>query len=163
MRRPDTTTQRVARVNVLGVGVSAINMPMALQIIDDWIIRREPHYVCVTPVHSVMLCQDDLELRHIFNRSGLTTPDGMPLVWLCRLAGHTYVERVYGPDLMLALCKHSVDRGYRHFFYGGAPGVAQRLADQLKSRFRGLEIAGAYSPPLPHPDCRRGVRNRDRD
>jgi len=136
------------RVNILGVGISAINMDMALDSIEGWIARREPHYVCVTPVHSVMDCQRDPGLRRIFNASGLTTPDGMPLVWLCRYKGYRNVSRVYGPDLMLTLCERSLARGYNHFFYGGAKGVPEQLAEHLQNRFPGLMVAGTYSPPF---------------
>jgi len=136
------------RVNILGVGISAITMQTALAVIDGWIARREPHYVCVATVHGVMECQRDPALRRIYNRSGLTTPDGMPLVWLSRLSGFPSVERVYGPDLLLALCEHGLDRGYRHFFYGGEPGVAEALAARLRARFPGLQIVGTYTPPF---------------
>jgi N-acetylglucosaminyldiphosphoundecaprenol N-acetyl-beta-D-mannosaminyltransferase len=89
----------------------------------------------------------DAQLRMIHVRAGLVTPDGMPLVWLARAAGYR-VDRVYGPDLMLAVCAASVERGYRHFFYGGGPGVAPRLANRLSARFPGLIIAGTYTPPF---------------
>jgi len=115
--------ESLPRANILGVGVSAINMAMALETIEGWIARREPHYVCVTGVHGVMESQRDEELRWIHNAAGLVTPDGMPLVWLSRSKGFRYVSRVYGPDLMLALCERSVVCSYRHFFYGGAEGV----------------------------------------
>jgi len=75
------------------------------------------------------------------------TPDGMPLVWVAHLSGHPDVERVYGPDLMLEMCRASVSAGHRHFFYGGAPGVAQRLGDRLSARFPGLIVAGCHTPP----------------
>lgn len=140
--------QAPERVNVLGVGVSAINMTQALAIIDEWIVRREAHYVCVTGVHGVMESQGDGSLRRIHNAAGLVTPDGMPLVWLSRLEGFRHVERVYGPDLMLALCERSVSEGYRHFLYGGAEGVPERLATSLQRRSPGLEIVGTYSPPF---------------
>ncbi len=138
----------ISKVNILGVEVSAINMEMALRTIEGWIVRREPHYVCVTSVHGVMKSQRDEALRRIHNDAGLVTPDGMPLVWLSRLMGFHHVERVYGPDLMLALCERSVKHGYRHFFYGGAAGVADKLALQLQCRFAGLKVAGIYSPPF---------------
>jgi N-acetylglucosaminyldiphosphoundecaprenol N-acetyl-beta-D-mannosaminyltransferase len=140
--------EKPPRVNILGVGVSAINMEIALELIDDWIAHQEPHYVCITPVHSVMDCQRDPQLRRIQNASGMTTPDGMPLVWLSRLHGHSHVDRVYGPDLMLALCERSVEKGYRHFFYGGAEGVPEQLAASLQSRFPGLQVVGTYAPPF---------------
>jgi glycosyl transferase family WecB/TagA/CpsF len=99
-------------------------------------------------VHGVMESQRDSALRDIHNRAGLVAPDGMPLVWLSWLSGHRYVERVYGPDLMLACCRVSVSRGYRHYFFGGAEGVPERLAARLGERFAGLKIAGAWSPPF---------------
>jgi N-acetylglucosaminyldiphosphoundecaprenol N-acetyl-beta-D-mannosaminyltransferase len=140
----------IQRANILGVWVNAINMKMALHTIEDWISRGEPHYVCVTSVHGVMESQRDQELRRIYTTAGLVTPDGMPLVWLSRLMGFRDVERVYGPDLMLAVCERSTARGYRHFFYGGAPGVAEKLVVRLQSRFPGLQVAGIDSPPFRH-------------
>jgi N-acetylglucosaminyldiphosphoundecaprenol N-acetyl-beta-D-mannosaminyltransferase len=136
-----------ARVEVLGLGISAVNLPLAVAAIDDWVARREPVYVCVAAVHSVMGCLRDPPLLRVFNASGMTTPDGMPLVWLSRLAGHRHVERVYGPDLMLAVCQHSIAKGWRHFFCGGAPGVAEDLAVRLTERFPGLAVAGVFTPP----------------
>ena len=137
-----------ARVNVLGVGVSAITMADALATIDRWIATRVPQYVCVTGVHGVMESQADPSLRDIHNRAGLVTPDGMPLVWISWLRGHHHVQRVYGPDLMLACCEASIRKGYRHFFYGGGPGLAERLAERLGERFDGLQIVGTWSPPF---------------
>jgi N-acetylglucosaminyldiphosphoundecaprenol N-acetyl-beta-D-mannosaminyltransferase len=136
------------RINILGVRVSAINMAGALSIIDGWIAHRQRHYVCITGVHGIMESQRDEGLRRIHNEAGLVTPDGMPLVWLSRLHGHGHVERVYGPDLMLALCEHSLSKGYRHFFYGGGEGVPELLASDLRRRFPGLPVAGGYSPPF---------------
>lgn len=141
------------RVNVLGVGISAINLQRAVDEIERWIVRKDAQYVNVCTVHTVMECQKDERLRRIVNDSGLSTPDGMPLVWLGALHGHRDVSRVYGPDLMLALCKRSPETGHRHFFYGGAPGVADLLVRKLAARFPGLAIAGTYSPPYRRADA----------
>ncbi|MGH7249129.1 MAG: WecB/TagA/CpsF family glycosyltransferase, partial [Pseudomonadota bacterium] len=138
----------IARANILGVGVSAINLPIALNTIRDWIDERTPHYVCVTGVHGVIESHRSPELREIHNRAGMVTPDGMPLVWLSRLMGFREVDRVYGPDLMLGACEQSIGQGWRHFLYGGAPGVPELLSRKLTKRFPGLEIAGMYSPPF---------------
>lgn len=136
------------RVNILGVGVSAIDIPCALQTFEEWIEKGEKHYVCVTGVHGVMESQGDPELRDIHNHAGLVTPDGMPLVWIGRLRGWQQMDRVYGPDLMLAFCERSVFKGYRHFLYGGAAGIPEQLADALQVRFPSLKVVGTYSPPF---------------
>ncbi|MFQ5571569.1 MAG: WecB/TagA/CpsF family glycosyltransferase [Rhodothermales bacterium] len=150
MGRPST--------NILGVNVSAINMQQALAALDDWVEHRGHHYVCVSNVHSIMESWDDPALQRIHNEADLVTPDGMPLVWTSRSRGFDHVSRVYGPDLMLAACEHSVPRGYRHFLYGGAEGVPELLAERLQARFPGLQIAGTYAPPFrpmtPEEDAR---------
>ena len=137
-----------ARVDVLGVGVSVVDRPTAREEITGWIERGERRYVCVTGVHGVMESRRDPELRAIHNRSGLTTPDGMPMVWAGRFAGARPMDRVYGPDLMLDILQRAAERGWRSYLYGGAPGTPERLAERLVQRFPGLAIAGTCSPPF---------------
>ncbi len=135
-------------VPILGVQVSAVNMNMALEQIDLWLEKRSLNYICVAPAHSIMECVNDPTLLPIFNGAGLVTPDGMALVWLLKLKGHKQVSRVYGPDLLLAVCEHGLPEGYRHYFYGGEPGVAEKLVEKLSERFPGLQVAGMLSPPF---------------
>jgi N-acetylglucosaminyldiphosphoundecaprenol N-acetyl-beta-D-mannosaminyltransferase len=136
------------RVNILGVHISAVNMDQALETIGGWIARREPNYVCVTPAHTVMDCHWNPGLRRVFNDSGLTTPDGMSMVWLLQMHGYRHVRRVYGADLLWEACRISAARGWRHYFYGGLPGVGEALGAVLQERFPDLQIAGCESPPF---------------
>lgn len=69
-----------ARVNVLGVGVSVLNLTMALEAITRAVAERRKGYVCVTGVHGVTEAQDDPEFRRILNRAFLNTSDGMSVV-----------------------------------------------------------------------------------
>ena len=133
---------------MLGVGVSLINMSIALDRIDRWIATHDRQYVSVCTVHTVMECRRNEKLRQIVNAAGMTTPDGMPLVWLSRLAGHRFVSRVYGPDLMLAEMEASTRTGHRHFFYGGRDTVAARLADVMRGRYPRVQVVGTYAPPV---------------
>lgn len=136
-----------ARFPVLTTRISAINLCDAVFLIDRWIAQHEQRYVNVCTTHTVLECYDSPQLTDVINNSGLATPDGMPLVWLGKLYRQS-IGRVYGPDLMLALCEKGQDVPYRHFFYGGAPGVPDTLASSLHRRFPRLQIAGAYSPPF---------------
>ncbi len=128
--------------------VSAINMKMAVDTIQRWIERDEQNFVTVTGVHGVIESQRDPELRAIHNRAGMVTPDGMPMVWANHLQGNDHVTRVYGPDLMLAVCELSEQTGYKHFFYGAAEGVPELLRSKLLERYPRLNIVGVYSPPF---------------
>ena len=138
----------VDRVNVLGVGISALNMDLAAQVILEAVRQRRKGYVCVTNVHAVMEGYDDPAVKSALNGAMLCTPDGMPMVWLGHWAGRKEMRRVYGPDLMLRLCEESCKEGFRHFFYGGANGAAAELAVKLKERFPALRVAGTYEPPF---------------
>ena len=138
----------ISRANILGVGVSSLDMPAAVATIEQWISRREQHYVCITSVHGVIESQYDESLRCIHNNAGMVTPDGMPLVWVSRMMGFHRTSRVYGPDLMLAVCERAQQRGFSHFFYGGGPGVPQRLIERLSRLYPALRVAGSYSPPF---------------
>ena len=139
---------QIQRVNVLGVGVSAINLDLAKKAFLDAIRNRRKGYVCVTGVHGVMESQDDPKLRDIHNGAFLVTPDGMPMTWMGRLQGFGEMNRVYGPDLMLDIMEISRANGIRHFFYGGANAVALELKSRLEKRFPGIEIVGTYEPPF---------------
>ena len=135
-------------MNVLGVGISAINLPQAVAAVDDALRHRRKGYICVTGVHGVMEAQKSPELKTIHNESFLTTPDGMPMVWMGRFRGARHMGRVYGPDLMHDVLQISAQRGYKHFFYGGADGVAEELSRVIVQKFPGLQVVGTYQPPF---------------
>jgi len=89
-----------------------------------------------------------VQIQRIHNAAGMVTPDGMPLVYLSRLAGHPQTTRVYGPDLMARVCEDSVGVGYTHFLYGATDATLARLRERLSARFPGLRIVGSYAPPF---------------
>ena len=136
------------RVNVLGVGISVLNLRTALDAIAAAVRERRKGYICVTGVHGVMEAQDNDDFKKILNSAFLCTPDGMPMVWAGKLAGHREMSRVYGPDLMLDVCAWSETSGAKHFFYGGADGVAELLSQKLKEKFPKLQVVGIYTPPF---------------
>jgi N-acetylglucosaminyldiphosphoundecaprenol N-acetyl-beta-D-mannosaminyltransferase len=141
------TTVEIEKVNVLGVGVSVLDQDRAREFLFDALQSGNRGYVTVTGVHGVSEAQHNPALLDIFRRALLVTPDGMPMVWMGRFQGHPSIQRVYGPDLMLNLCQHSVSNGFSHFLFGSAPGVADNLKQILEERFAGLRIVGTYAPP----------------
>jgi len=141
--------RKLDRVNILGVGVNAVNMRMAVDEIEGWIEERRQNFVLNVPAHCIVECLRDDNLRKIYNRAGLVNPDGMPIAWIARWMGHRHVSQVCGPDLMLTLCERSVSRGYRHFLYGGwPPQVVEQLASKLEKKFPGIQIVGKFAPPF---------------
>lgn len=138
-----------SRSNVLGVGISPLNLPSATTSVVEASTRPGfCGYVTVTGVHGVMECQRDPALKRIHNQSLLSVPDGMPMVWIGRWNGHRNMSRVYGPDLMLALMESSTKAELRHFFFGGGEGVVDKLEARLTKKFQGVQIVGKITPPF---------------
>ena len=136
------------RVNILGVGVSALDLSDAVTFVNSFLKTANKGYICVTGMHGIMEAQADPEFREIQNNSFLTTPDGIPTVWAGHIDGYSNMKQVRGADFMLQVCESAAKTGTRHFLYGGKPGVAQLLAAILTVRFPGLQIVGTYTPPF---------------
>ncbi len=137
----------VSRFNVLGTAVSAFSLEEAAAFVREARGRRQLGYICHATAYNLNLARRHTALRQAYAGAKFVAPDGMPLVWLGRYHGHSHITRVYGPDLLLAACEAGLASGLRHYFYGGAPGVATDLATRLKTRFPGLQVAGTFTPP----------------
>lgn len=133
---------------VLGVRVDAVQLSDAVTRLRTWIDDRASiaRFVAVTGMHGVAESRQNSDFRRVLNAADLVVPDGMPLVWLGRSKGHALRHRVCGSELMDTFCRLS-GNAYRHFFYGGAPGVAEKLANELHGKY-GICIAGVYTPPF---------------
>jgi N-acetylglucosaminyldiphosphoundecaprenol N-acetyl-beta-D-mannosaminyltransferase len=138
----------IARFDVLGIKVSALDIPIAIHEIERWIRQGYRSYATLTGVHGIMESVRSEEVRRAHNEAGLVLPDGMPLVWLLRWSGFKSADRVYGPDLMPALFNQSEQSGYRHFLYGSTPHTLELLKGKLKREFPRAEIVGVHAPPF---------------
>ncbi|MBI3577087.1 WecB/TagA/CpsF family glycosyltransferase [Candidatus Gottesmanbacteria bacterium] len=134
--------------SILNIQVSAIVYRDVLHQAERWIRERKRKYICVAATHLLMECQKDKALLAGVNKARLVTPDGMPLVWLLKLYGHKKVERVYGPTLMLKLCRLAEKNGYKIFLLGGSLGESGQLRQKLKNKFSSLQIAGNRDTPV---------------
>ncbi len=145
------TEMQVAKVNVLGVGISVIDQERAREFLFGVVKNGRRGYVAVTGVHGVSEAQRDPILRDILNRALLATPDGMPMVWMGRLQGHPSIQRVYGPDLMLNLCEHSIVHGFSHFFVRRCAGGCRATSTGARIAISGLknrrDLHAAISSP----------------
>ncbi len=138
----------VTRIDLLGVRVSALTLSGAVDEMARMIADGQRGYACTCPVYTLMQGHDRPDVRAALAGAALVTADGMPVVWAQRLFGARGAGRVYGPDLLLAFSERSAREGYRQFYLGGAPGVADELARRLAARFPGLPLAGTFCPPF---------------
>jgi N-acetylglucosaminyldiphosphoundecaprenol N-acetyl-beta-D-mannosaminyltransferase len=146
-RRPESRTPGPQSFTVLGVRVDAVQISDVIELMERWIVARSAcHFIAFTGMHGVSETRSDPSLKQMLNSADLVVADGMPLVWLGRRRGCNMRRRVYGPELLETFCCNTGPI-YRHYFYGGGPGVADRVADALKQRYD-IRIAGTYCPPF---------------
>ena len=144
----DPPVDALPRVNILGVGVTPVNLPQTIAILEQWCTDRRREYVCFPTVHSLVEAQRDPQVRSALNQARLTALDGMPLVWWCRRSGFPLAGRSCGPDLLPAMCERAAQTGHRHYFYGGRAETTAQLVARLRERCPGLVVAGYHSPPF---------------
>jgi N-acetylglucosaminyldiphosphoundecaprenol N-acetyl-beta-D-mannosaminyltransferase len=146
---PLAAAQTYPKFDVLGVGIAATHIPGVIAQMESCIAERcGCHFIAVTTMHGVVEAHHDAAFKRILNAADLVVPDGMSLVWVARSRGFPLRRRVYGPELMATFCAHDARGRYRHFFYGGTPGIATRLSKSLRQRFPELKVAGTCSPPF---------------
>jgi len=136
------------RLKVAGVEFDFLLKADVIRAVDYWRDRGQRQYVVLTNPHSVMLCGRHWGMRRATTRAAIRLPDGVGIVVAAKLLGYGRRHRVTGPALMLELCDKGREQGYRHFFYGGGDGIAERLVERLSGEFPGLQVAGTYCPPF---------------
>jgi N-acetylglucosaminyldiphosphoundecaprenol N-acetyl-beta-D-mannosaminyltransferase len=122
-------------------------MPDLLSRIDEMVESGGPHYICFCEAHLCMRAAQEPAIRKILDEASLVLADGVSMTLGCRLLGKRLPSRLPGPVVMLAYCRHSAQKGIKHFFYGGAEGVAEALSQRLQTMIPGLQVAGIITPP----------------
>lgn len=135
------------RIEVLGVGIDAVTMAQVGHAFGQMIESSRPHLVFNVNVDICMQARRDAELAAILHAADLVLVDGTPMVWAARLLGTPLPERVSGSDFLPWFCGIAAESGYRLFFLGAGPGVAQRAKEAVEELLPDLSIVGTYSPP----------------
>ncbi len=140
------------RVNILGVDVDAVTMAEAVDVVRRAMDTRAGVMVATANAEMLMRATHDEELRRILNASALVVPDGAGTVWAARHLGHAMPERVAGYDLAQELLRCAPAEGRRVYFFGSAPGVAEKAKAKAEQLYPGIEIVGVrngfFSPAI---------------
>ena len=133
---------------ILGVNIAAINMKWLLDFIVKNIKKLSGKYICVSNVHTTVMSYEDESYKNIQNSAILALPDGGPLSSVRRKRGFKEMQRTTGPDFMEEILKISVEKGYKHYFYGSTDETLNQMKEVLAKKYPGLNIVGMYSPPF---------------
>ncbi len=138
----------MARIKFMNTQIDNLTMEEALQAIDSLIKENKSAYVVTPNVDHIVRLETNKELQVVYAGASLILADGKPLQWIAKWYGTPIKEKISGSDLFPLLCRMSAEKGYRMFFLGAAEGVAAKAAENLTGRYRGLQVAGTYSPPF---------------
>src|SRR5271168_1493172 len=133
---------------VWGLPLAPLTFQQTVAEIDKLIQAGEPHYFITANVNYAMLTAREPRLTAANEGAAFVTADGAPLLLGARLRGQRLPERVTGSDLLYLLSERAASQGYRLFFLGGAPGVAEEAARKLGERYPGLQVVGIEVPPF---------------
>lgn len=139
---------QIPTCNIVGVNIAAINMEWLLNFTDKYIKDLSGDYMCVSNVHTTVTASENEEYRAIQNGGIMAIPDGGPLSTVGKKRGCEKMDRTTGPSYMGEIFKISVQKGYRHYFYGSTDETLEKLYQELTKTYPGLQIAGMYSPPF---------------
>jgi N-acetylglucosaminyldiphosphoundecaprenol N-acetyl-beta-D-mannosaminyltransferase len=135
----------VASIEVLGVHVDDVTYDELMLQVDAYVSSRRPHQIVTLNAEMLVAAHEDPALGQILNAANLNVADSVGVMLAARLLGLRLRERVTGSDGIYRLATHCAQRGYRPFFLGAAPGVADVVAERLVAANPGLEVAGAYA------------------
>lgn len=130
-------------VKILGVPVHPLTMNESVAVLEEKLQKKEQAFVVTANAEIIMMCQQDKEYNNIVSeQADLVLPDGAGAVWAGRYLGNEVPERVAGFDLYTQLLKLSADKGYKAYFFGGAPGVAEAAKNKAEELYPGVQIVG---------------------
>lgn len=139
---------KMARIKFMNTEIDNLTMQEALEEIDNLIQTKTGAYVVTPNVDHIVQLERGGEIVDVYKNADLILTDGKPLLWIAKWYGTPIKEKISGSDLFPRLCDMAAKKGYKMYFLGAAEGVAAKAAENLKKRFKGLQIVGTYSPPF---------------
>jgi N-acetylglucosaminyldiphosphoundecaprenol N-acetyl-beta-D-mannosaminyltransferase len=130
---------------ILGVRVDGVTYADLLAAVDRFVASRKPKQIVTLNPEMLVTAHADPSFRELLNGADLNVADGVGLVLAARLLGHRLPERITGSDGIFRLAGHCAAQGFRAYFLGAAPGVAERVAERLAELFPGLRVAGTFA------------------
>ncbi|MDB1921701.1 WecB/TagA/CpsF family glycosyltransferase [Clostridium tertium] len=136
----------MSRMKFLNIEIDNLSMEESVFEIDKLINKRKNSYVVTPNVDHIVKLEKDNEFVEVYKSADLVLTDGMPLIWISKLLKKPIREKVSGSDLFPNVCKLACEKGYSIFLLGAAEGVASKAAENLMEKYKGLKIAGTFSP-----------------
>ena len=130
-------------VKILDVPVHPLTMQEAVSVLGKSIANGEQAFVVTANAEIIMMCQQDADYKKIVSQDAqLVLPDGAGAVWAGRHLGYKVPERVAGFDLYCNLLKEAAAKGYKAYFFGGSPGIAEAAKTKSEELYPSVQVVG---------------------
>ena len=142
------------KIDILGVRVDSVTMTQAVAQVESYMDEKKNVLIATANAEMIMRATHDTELKDILNAAALVVPDGAGTVWAAHHLGYEMPERVAGYDLAQELMRIAPSKKQRVFFFGSAPGVAEKAKAKAEELYPGIEIVGTrdgYFNPEDEP------------
>ena len=143
--------QKGSSVDILGVQIYNKNIDSIVAHLIDTVEGEAPKLnrcISATGAHGIINAKKHAHFKETLDSFYVNLPDGMPGVWLGRLKGEKRIKRCYGPDFFSEMMNSTSDKDIKHFFCGGAEGVAEKLKEACRKKFNNEQIVGTFCPPF---------------
>ena len=133
------------KINVLGVSFDNVT---PVQAVSAALAADNSAFVVTPNPEIVWLARTNSELREAISNAELVLADGIGIIYGAKILGTPLVGRVTGMDFVALTMERLAERGGSAFLLGSKPrdgariSVAEMAARQLKSKYKGLRIAG---------------------
>ncbi len=129
-------------VTLLGMRVDRVTMDESLALVASYIAARTPRHILTADASMVVTAKEDAEFAAIAAQADLVTPDGAGILWATKRQGNPVTAKVSGVVLAERLVAMSADKGWRVFFFGAAPGIAEEARARMLAKYPGANIVG---------------------
>lgn len=136
----------MGRIKFLNIEIDNLTMNEAIERIDNLILNKKASYVVTPNVDHIVKLESDAEFKEVYKDADLILTDGMPLIWISKFKQNQIIEKVSGSDLFPKVCELAAQKGYKVFLLGAEEGVAAKAKENLKNKFKSLNVVGTYSP-----------------
>ena len=128
---------------LLGARIDALTMEETVERVSGFIKSGRPHRILTLNPEYLYRAQFDGGMMRLITRSDLVTPDGVGIVWACRVAGYPVKERITGIDLMQRLVKRAPPVAGGSIFWA-RPRAWRKKQLKSSAAYPGLQIAGTH-------------------
>ncbi len=140
-------------IKILGVPVHPMTMAEAVEELEARLLNKQQTFVVTANAEIIMMCQEDASYNRIISsEADIVLPDGAGAVWAGRHLGYKVPERVAGFDLYCKLMALSAAKGYKAYFFGGSPGIAETAQAKIESMYPGAQVVGCRNGYLSEAD-----------